>query len=220
MNTLPLQTRSFVPPRFAGGALTALKWLALVLMVVDHVEAFVLQREFDSQLGRLVFPIFACIIGYNLALPLVDRRKVFMRLFVFGWLALPFHATLLGSPLPMNVLFTFAAAVAVVHAIEAGRGDLALTVFMLGGALVEYWWPGIGLVVAVWMMYSGGPRAGLVAAGWCVAALCVLQSSVVPLLGVALVYLVREWEPGLPRMKWAFYVFYPTHLAAFWWVLR
>ena len=86
-----LQTRSFALPAYTSSALSVLKWLALALMVVDHVEAFWFQRSFDSQLGRLVFPIFACVLGYNLArvqLGRPDFDAILLRLLAFAGLAL------------------------------------------------------------------------------------------------------------------------------------
>ena len=89
--------RTWSLPRFDTGALAALKWLALALMTVDHLDAFVYQRELGTWVGRLVFPVFGFVLGYNLARPSLDaagRARLLRRLLAFALLALPFHAAL------------------------------------------------------------------------------------------------------------------------------
>jgi hypothetical protein len=80
--------------QFSAGSLAALKWLASVLMTLDHVDAAFFSRSlgWPTQLGRLVFPIFGFVLAYNLAQPqarasdAIDRTL--RRLLAFGVLAL------------------------------------------------------------------------------------------------------------------------------------
>ena len=60
------------PVRVSSGAIEALKWLALACMVVDHVNAVFFARELGTWadvIGRVAFPLFAGVFGYNLARP-------------------------------------------------------------------------------------------------------------------------------------------------------
>ena len=206
-------------PQFSGGSLALLKWLAVVLMVLDHVDAFFYARQLTwaGQLGRLVFPLFAVVIGYNLARPSVDpraRSRIFRRLVAFGLLAAAPHALLTGGH-ALNVLFTFAAAVLVLDLHDTGHPLAAVVLFLVAGALVEYGWPGIGLVLAVRLLYRGG---GIEAFGLVLLATVALwpyNGSQAALYALPLALLCSRLSPDLPRLSWAFYWFYPLHLGAF-----
>lgn len=207
----------------SSGSIEALKWLALAAMVVDHVAAVFYGRDVPmlvELVGRIAFPLFAVVLGYNMARPGIDLGRLLKRLLLFGAVATPAHAYLFaqaGGWWPLNVLLTFAAAVGVVVAIERDRPELAAAVFVIGGALVEYWWPGVGLVVVSWMGFSAKrrPRVFLVPFAICMAALCVVNGNAWAVLAVPLVLVAQRWPLRLPRLRWAFWVAYPAHLAAF-----
>lgn len=206
--------------RVSSGALEAIKWAALACMLVDHVNAVFYGRELGlwaDVLGRIAMPLFAGVFGYNLARPGVDVARVLRRLVFFGLLAAVPHAALFGilGPWPLNILATFAVAAWVVLELEAGRTLLAFGVFLAGGALVEYWWPGVALVLACWAA-ARSPRPGLgdlAAVGLALAGLCVLvNGSAYGLLAVPLALLLVVVRPELPRLRWLFWWFYPVHL--------
>lgn len=214
-----MNARSLSLPAFDSGALAALKWIALALMTVDHVDAFFYGRELGTWVGRLVFPVFGFVIAYNLARPSVDaaaRSRVLRRLVLFAVLSFPFHAALasvVGGWWPLNIMVTFAVAVVVVDALERRDWLLAGGVFLLGGALVEYWWPGLLWILSVWWAY----RSGHVVAGYlacaALAGLSIVNGSHWALLALPLLAVASTWTPRLPRLRWAFYAYYPAHLA-------
>lgn len=209
----------------APGTVTALKWFALALMVVDHLDAFVYGRELGwaTQLGRLVMPIFAFVLAYNLARPGTLERGVYprlvTRLVIAGALAQPFYAQLRGELIPLNILATFAVAAGVIWILELGRRGgihLAAALFLVGGALVEYAWPGVALVVATWWWLRSPTleRAGVPILA--LASLVAVNGSHAALWALPVVALATQLRVRLPRAQWAFYAFYPLHLAAFW----
>lgn len=55
----------------ADGSLEALKWLALVLMTLDHINKYLFHEQIGWMFaaGRLVMPIFSFVLAYNLARP-------------------------------------------------------------------------------------------------------------------------------------------------------
>lgn len=207
-------------PQFSAGSLALLKWLGLALMVLDHVDAFVFARSLTwaGELGRLVMPLFAVVLGYNLARPSVDgraRSRIFRRLVAFALLAAAPHAMLTGGH-ALNILFTFAAAVLVLDLIEAGHRAAALALFLVAGALVEYGWPGIGLVLAVRALYASAGRAEAIA--WVLLATVALwpyNGTMAALYALPVAFFASGLSPDLPRLRWAFYWFYPLHLGAF-----
>lgn len=206
----------------SSGSIEAIKWLALAAMVVDHVAAVFYDRDvplWAEVVGRLAFPMFAIVIGYNLSRLGADLGRALNRLALFGLLALPFHAylfSILDGWWPLNVMFTFAVAVAVVQALQLNRPAVALAVFVVGGALVEYWWPGVALVVVTWMAAgSKRPSRYAVPAVITLAALCVVNGNLWALGALPLVVVLVQVAPYVRRSRWAFYVVYPVHLALF-----
>ena len=210
------------------GTLLALKWLALVLMTGDHVNKFLMGSEsawlFGA--GRLVMPIFAIVLGINLARPsalasgAVDRTGG--RLLVMGVVAtLPFM--LLGGDIiagwPLNVLFTLAVAAMVIQCLSRPspkhRTALAVGFFLVGGLLVEYWWPAISLTVGTWLYLRGRSAKGMLLASFGLLGLCAINGNawallVLPLFGLA----TRLSIPAFNRTRAFFYAYYPAHLLA------
>jgi len=221
-------------------ALTLLKWLAVLAMVADHYNVFLNdnQSELLKAVGRFALPLFVFVIGYNLArMPVEKIPKMIFRLVLFGLLALPPHIAL-GAPIrdwwPLNILFTFAASVGVVYLLSL-RPDrkaalvalrlAAIVLFLAGGVVVEYFWPALGLVLAVWLSFrlakkNKWGRAAAFGFGclwllalndmngslWAMAAL--------PLIAAA--WLLPVGAIKLPRGKWFFYWFYPAHFYLIW----
>lgn len=211
--------------RISSGACELLKWLALASMLVDHVNAAVFDRslEWATPVGRIAMPVFALVVGYNLARPGVDLQKILARLLLFGTLALPAHAWLFSHAFgiwPLNVMFTFAAAVLAVMAIRRRQYLAAVAIVLACGVLVEYFFIGIGLTVAAWYFFERGTFYGGVVLSLAIAWLCVLNGNVYALLGVALVASAGWWHVRVPRIRWAFWVAYPAHLVVLAWVVH
>ena len=91
----------------------------------------------------------------------------------------------------------------------------ATSVFLLGGAMVEFWWPGVALCVGAWL-YMKHPTGGALLLwlagtacltlingnGWACASFAVLA------------VMVSCVTIALPRASRFFYLYYPAHLAA------
>ena len=205
----------------SNGAVESLKWLALLAMVVDHVNAVFFSRELGelaTVIGRLAMPLFSVVLGYNLARPGADLARCLRRLLLFGALALPAHAYLfaqVGGWWPLNIMLTFAVAVGTLLLLERRDGWGALLVFVGGGGLVEYWWPGVGLVLVSYGIARGGLTPWrLFALAWIVPGLCFVSGSPWALLAFPVIGLASLVAVPLPRLRWAFWWFYPAHLAA------
>ena len=210
----------------SDGAVEAMKWLGLILMTADHAQKYGLMPAVPGiyEAGGLAFPLFAIVLAFNLArVPSHDRAlyvRVLTRLLCCGALAsIPFIA--LGGLgfgwWPLNIMGTLAVAVCIMYVIESRRPfwkTKAATVFLLGGALVEFWWPGVALCVGAWWYctHPGGGAlllwlagtAGLTLIngnGWACASFAVL-------VGMALLIRIE-----IPRASRFFYVYYPAHLS-------
>jgi hypothetical protein len=213
--------------RIADGTLEALKWLALALMLLDHVNTFMYGRTLPGafQAGRAVFPLFAFVLAANLARPGALQRGVHMRvmrrLALFAALATPAHWALIGHWWPMNIMVTLLAGAAVIHGLERGDGPgamLAVAAFVAGGLVGDYLYPGVAMIVAAWA-WCREPTPGHFAA-WLLftVALVLVNFNFWALAAVPLVLVGRHVDLRVPRLRWVFYALYPLHLTALWWV--
>ena len=122
-----LAMRWTLPP----GALEALKWIGLAAMLGDHVDKALFDDGLAalSEIGRIAFPLFALVFGYNLARPDGDwadtYRRVLRRLLLFGIIALPFSVLAFErwDLLPLNILFTLALGLGLVWCIRRNEAS-------------------------------------------------------------------------------------------------
>lgn len=207
-----------------AGALEALKWIGLATMLGDHVDKVLFggQPSWLGAAGRVAFPLFALVFGYNLARDDAGwrgtYRRVLWRLLLFGVLAFPFSVLAFQrwDLLPLNILFTLALGLGLVWCIR--RNDrvaalLAPVLFLGGGLLVEFSWPGLMLVVACWACFDRPGIAAWLGALASLALLFLVNANLYALLAVPVAWLAIRFAPELPRHRWVFYVFYPAHLA-------
>jgi hypothetical protein len=219
---------SFVLPpiRLPDGTVEAVKWLALVLMTLDHFNKYLLQEAAKPLFyaGRLAFPLFGLVLAYNLARPGSWERGVYARIagrlsVVAAIAEVPFIALggLAWGWYPFNILVALLLATSIIWLIEAGGGwriALAVCVFIVGGGLVEFWWPGLAMCVAAWS-YCRRPnwRALFI---WIAstAALWVINRNFWALAAFPLIFYAPHANWAVPRYRYAFYIYYPGHLAA------
>lgn len=210
---------------FSDGAIEALKWLALGLMTVDHVNKYLLHDSVPVMfaLGRATMPIFAVVLAYNLARPGALEGgaaiRTMKRLAIFGAVAsAPFIALggLIAGWWPLNVMATLAVATAVIHFLQAGRKWLALLVFLAGGSIVEFWWPGVMLCVAAWQ-YCKSPRWSWLAIWFAsLSALTIINQNWWAFGALPAFLAASELRLSVPRLSRVFYTYYPAHLTAIW----
>ncbi|MDT4823895.1 TraX protein [compost metagenome] len=126
-------------------------------------------------------PLFVFVLAYNLARPGAAEqgayRRTMIRLALFGVLATPAFialGSLMAGWFPLNILFTLLVIAAVIALTDRARaGDnaaamVAVLVFLVGGGLVEFWWPSVAFGVASWWVLQkpeldgpSGRRGGL-----------------------------------------------------------
>lgn len=209
----------------SDGTLEALKWMAAVLMVGDHVNRFLLGSSSETlfNLGRLVMPLFGVILALNLSRPAVANSqvvdRVVGRLLVMGLVAsIPYM--LLGAPLgiglPLNILFTLALAVMVIHLLllqSRKSVGLAVAVFVVGGLFVEFWWPGVAIVVGTWLWRMGRSKVGAALFVSGMMGLCAINGNLWALWSVPILWAATHIDLPLKRHRAFFYLLYPVHLA-------
>ena len=131
----------------SSGTLEALKWRALLLMTLDHVNKHLLHASVPELFaaGRLALPLFGFVLGYNLARPGALASGAYLRtarrLALFGSIAtVPFIA--LGGLgwgwWSFNIMATLLVATLCAWLIDVGgpaRLALACVVLIFGGAI-------------------------------------------------------------------------------------
>ncbi|MGQ3054517.1 MAG: TraX family protein [Roseateles sp.] len=229
ISTAAAGPRSFA---VADGTLEALKWSALVLMTGDHVNKYLLGDRVHLLfiLGRLVMPIFAFVLAYNLARPGVleagAARRTAVRLLAVGVLSTPaFLAlnTLLAGWWPLNIMFMLLVAVLAIALLHRGGAiGIAGAAFVaaIGGSSVEFWWPAVLLCVGFWLYARRPGASALVLIVASCAALWVINRNHWALAALPLVLLADKVTLRVPRIRWAFYAFYPLHLSVIWLLSR
>lgn len=220
------------PLQIASGTLEAMKWLALVLMTLDHVNKFLLHYQYPAlfALGRVAMPLFVFVLCYNLARPEIltgdALRRVCGRLALFGTVAsVPFIAfgQVIGGWWPLNILFTLLVATALIGLL-ARQSQLctvfAVALFVVGGALVEYWWFALAFAIACWLYCREPDTLRLCLLLACSGALWWANHNLWHLAALPLILGAPRVRLNVPRAGRLFYWYYPAHLGVLWLVSR
>jgi hypothetical protein len=228
--TLQASARAWVLPPIAltDGAVESLKWLALVLMTVDHINKYLLHERVPAMfaIGRLALTIFAFVLAFNLARPGTLARGVYGRLIkrlaIVGAVAsAPFIALggLAWGWWPLNVLAMLLVAVAVMYLVDLGgraRVALAVLVFLVGGAIVEFWWLGVATCLGAWRYCKRPSWPALFVWIGSTAALYVINQNLWALAAIPVIFAATGLRVSVPRLQRAFYGYYPAHLCVLW----
>jgi hypothetical protein len=225
--------QSVLPPiRLGNGTVEGLKWTGLVLMTLDHINKYLLHESVPAlfALGRLALPLFGVVLAFNLARPGTLERGVYPRM--LGRLAIaaaiseiPFMALggLAWGWYPFDILVTLMVATAIMWTLEAGgswRVAWAIVIFLVGGALVEFWWPGVAMCVAAWLYCRRPSYAYLLWWIGATAALYLINRNLWALAALPLIFYAPHVHWRVPRIRYAFYMYYPAHLAVIWTLSR
>lgn len=213
------------PVEITDGTIEALKWLGLALMTLDHVNKYLWH---DSQAwafaaGRLTMPLFGFVLAYNLARPgsLASglHSRVAVRIAAWGLVAsAPFLALggLVQGWWPLNIMFMLLAATVLVYLAERGglaRIAMAVAVFLVAGAFVEFFWYGLAFVVLSWAYCRTRAAWSLVGMVLAAFSLVMVNGNLWAMLVLPLLLAAPRLGLLVPRVRHLFYVYYPLHLA-------
>ncbi len=209
------------PFALSDGTVEGLKWLALILMAIDHVNAYVFGYAYPAlfAIGRLAMPLFVATLAYNLARPtatLASHLRTMKRLVIFGLLATPSFMSLstwFWGWYPLNMMFTLLTITGAIYFSSQNKGLAAALVILVRGGLGEFFYPAVLFGVA---FYCYVRKPGI----WPVlfilmgcASLYIINSNHGALWVIPLLILATQIDVKVPRVRWFFYAFYPLHLS-------
>ena len=141
------------------------------------------------------------------------------RLMVFGSAAsVPFMALggLIAAFWPFNVMFTLLVITATLYLIEKGSASNQVSagiLFLVGGSLVEYWWPAIAFGLVVWWYCKQPSYLAAAIALLACSTLWFINGNLWALAIFPLLLVASRLNVPMPRLRWAFNCYYPLHLA-------
>ena len=214
--------------RIENGTLEAIKWLALLLMTGDHINKYALGdgSAVLFAFGRLVMPLFGFVLAYNLARPGAADSGMYgrlaKRLAIFGAISSPAFIALGGVVdgwWPLNIFFTLLVTTACAWCFFEGGGWqrklLGLAVLAIGGSSVEFWWAAIMMDLALVGWFKSGGRAWWMAVAVAAAFLLwPVNHDEWALAAFPLMLAAPHIKLRIPRIRWAFYAYYPALLYA------
>ena len=222
--------------RRCGLSGTALKRIACVTMLIDHIGASCIEAGVGTAancpvgllkmdqilrlIGRLAFPIF-CFLLVEGFLHTHDVKQYLRRLLLFGAVSeIPFDMAFFRVPVyggHQNVYWTLALGVIAMAAMQrsqdaAGRltwqGGAAAVACALAAELAatDYGAIGVALIAALYLTRKSRTQQSILGAGM------MLFELTAPLAFV-LTWFYNGQRGRCPQWaKWAFYLFYPVHL--------
>ncbi|MGM9587986.1 MAG: TraX family protein [Candidatus Limivicinus sp.] len=229
---------------------TALRLLAILFMVLDHLWATVVPGNlWLTCLGRLAFPIFAFQLceGYRHT---SDYRRYRRRLLVFALLSeIPFNLFYAGSvifPFHQNVMFTLLLGLLAIRQADRLRREegikkkslrcLALLLILAGGVVL---FPDYGLmgVMTVLCFFVFRDHRLFQLAAMAVLNIFAFKGQTIPislfglacdfpiqgfaLLALPLIWLYNgEMGRGGKGLRFFWYIFYPLHMLALYFIQR
>jgi TraX protein len=218
------------PLGYTDGQLETLKWIALASMFLDHFGRHLLgfgQDTWVFALGRVAFPLFELVLALNLARE-GDRAarsaRTARRLGVWCAVAVLPSIWARGDPMVLNVLGTLALGAALCWTF-AGQARTAVrlaicVVAAVASDHVEFGLPGVFLIPAIYLWTTQRqPRIAALAVllllmtGWLNMSLDGMPAMLGTLAAAPIAWAVRQLPITVPRLRLAFYLVYPLHLA-------
>lgn len=200
---------------------SALKIIAMVTMVIDHV-GFVFFPEFLLLriIGRVAFPIFAFSAAEGARFTR-DRKKYLSRLLLWGLIAeVPFDLMGQGTVFSLesqNVCFTLAAGVACIYLLEqrSAKNLAAVFVILLTCTLLSTDYSFVG-VLSVVIIHHYASRGKTVKGVFFACLLLTLSFSMQIFALLALIPIALYNGKRGVNLKYLFYAFYPMHMLVLW----
>ena len=199
----------------------ALKFLAIVLMTVDHVGLLLFPtHRILRAIGRLAFPIFAFQIGVGFK-HTHSKEKYILRMILFALISqYPFALFLKAvniAPI-LNIGATFTLALLALYSIDKFKKSWIkyplLIIILCISAYVPMDYGLIGVLIVISLYFLNYSKVIALSSFFAIILLyCAINNSLfsLPALLAILPILLYNGKKG-PNIKYLFYIFYPLHL--------
>ena len=200
-----------------------IKWLALILMVIDHI-GLVVEAEPMRIFGRFSFPLFAWVLAQNWKRrkPNNSAKPLITRLVLFGIISqIPY--VILFNKLDFNILISFALVVTTFTQIHKAQTNKKIVIMILGLIAAQLWgvdygWYAVACPLLMINLKGKGNRVWWIS--WITTNIIYAATSsyFLQLFGVLTPLILAYHNPARDRKPTAiekrfFYYFYPIHLA-------
>lgn len=217
-----------------------LKIIACISMLIDHIGYILFpQYLIFRYIGRLAMPLFAFLVGEG-CIHTRKKSRYFLQLFLLGVFC---QAAQLGEQWTrgkfnwvfLNILLTFSFSVLLCFSLLRVKEKRTTSNFLLVGAILcstvficcyldrflpfrfdlDYNIFGILLPATVVLWNNRHQKATFFSIGLLLYCICVFKTMPFvwfALLAVPLLFLYNG-KRGTPKLKYAFYIFYPAHMA-------
>ena len=209
---------------------TALKLIAMISMVFDHVgDNFFPEMTWMRIIGRIAMPVFAFCIseGY---IHTHDRKKYLLRMGVFALISeLPFDLVTAGrlEYTHQNIMYTFFLSIAALMIFEKLTSGKRKTAGYIFGTAVVMIFCGIALLTGadynlyavglVFLFYVFASKALWLRTGAAAVWHLLMRNVGIYIWGLLGFIPVMFYNGKKGKgLKWLFYVFYPGHLLVIW----
>lgn len=200
-----------------------IKWLATLLMLVDHI-GFLLEAEPMRIIGRLSFPLFTWVLAQNWKRrePSSSAKTLITRLLLFGIIAqLPYM--IFFNKLNLNILISFALVVVTFSQIRKAQTNKKIVIMILGLLAAQLWgvdygWYAVACPLLMLNLKGKGNRIWWISwilintiyaatSGYFLQVFAILTPLILAYHNPA-----KDKKPTAIEKKF-FYYFYPLHLA-------
>ena len=210
-----------------------LKLIAMLLMTVDHVGAYLLpQYRFLRILGRLAMPVFAWMIAEGCTYSR-NRRRYLLTIGVVALVCAVVNYLFMHS-LRQTILVTFSMSIILIVLLDFAvkRKNISSLVLMgagfaiagyicvflpaklpVSGFSIDYGFCGVLLPVLIYVGRNRAEKLMMASAGLAMVAMYGYPLQWYALFSIPLLALYNG-QRGKYKLKYLFYIYYPLHLAA------
>lgn len=194
-------------------------------MTFDHINTFIFDKRYWIlfEFGRLVMPIFAFVLAYNLARANKTEvhKRVISRLLVAGLCAMPFFMAINSAVkvwFPLNIMFSLMVSTICIYLFAHKKHTILVLCVLIGGTLTEYFYPAILFTIFSWQYCHTGQKKWLLWMLLIQFPIGLLNGSMTGALSIAIIYAASKLKFNfeIPRYRTFFYSYYPAHLTIIW----
>jgi len=203
-----------------------LKYIAILTMLIDHINAILYNRQFEimTLIGRFAFPLFALMLVRNYIYYSRSFARYATRLFIFGLISQPIYMYSFGDKIyQLNIFFSLLAGLAFMYALDTKDyllGFIALIISIYS----DYSIIGLLLIISLYYTYKIDTILSYISLFIATVAIVSPGETIISPILFLFILLAKETltnsttpiykaqpRPGVVT-KYMFYAFYPLHI--------